>query len=103
MGRSTSLHLVPMAFVLFATTLVHTSLAGVILGRDDHHHHLGAPLLYLNETEIAMYHAPTPDSYYTIDWEGAGEPGARYPALMITHIILMSLAFFVVLPMGKVY
>lgn len=100
MGRSTTLHLVPMAFVLFATTLVHTSLAGVILGRDDHHHHLGAPLLYLNETEIAMYHAPTPDSYYTIDWEGAGEPGGRYPALMITHIILMSLAFFVVLPMG---
>ncbi|KNZ73834.1 hypothetical protein J132_09475 [Termitomyces sp. J132] len=46
-----------------------------------------------------MYHSPTPESYYTIDFEGAGE-GTRYPGLMMAHIIFMSLAFFVALPIG---
>jgi hypothetical protein len=97
-----------LVLALFAASLVHASmvqgdnlLIRDILRRDDHHHHKGGPLLVLNETEIAMWHGPTLDSYYTIDWEGAGEPGARYPALMMTHIILMCLAFFVVLPIGK--
>jgi hypothetical protein len=106
---SVSSRLASLAFALFAATLVHASLApsdallaGALLRRDGHHRHKGGPLLVLNETEIAMYHTPTPNSYYTIDWEGAGEPGPRYPALMMTHIILMCLAFFVVLPIGKV-
>lgn len=108
MRCSASRRPVPLAFALFAATLVHASLAqGVApltdaLLRRDGHHHQGDPLLVLNETEIAMYHTHTPDSYYTIDWEGAGEPGPRYPALMMTHIILMCLAFFVVLPIGKI-
>ncbi|KIM46022.1 hypothetical protein M413DRAFT_300680 [Hebeloma cylindrosporum] len=64
-----------------------------------HHAHKGAPLLVLNETEVTMHHAPTPPSYYTIDWEEEGYQ-SRYPGLMIFHGIFMSLAFFVALPIG---
>ncbi|RDB22739.1 putative membrane protein C3B8.06 [Hypsizygus marmoreus] len=77
-------------------------LAGEMLKRDGmhgHHNPHAAPLLQLNETEVTMYHAPTPESYYTIDWEGAGE-GTRHPGLILTHIIFMCLAFFVALPIG---
>ncbi|KAG5340994.1 hypothetical protein C0989_012368 [Termitomyces sp. Mn162] len=47
--------------------------------RDESHHHNShaAPFTVLNETEVTMYHSPTPESYYTIDFEGAGE-GTRY-------------------------
>lgn len=64
-----------------------------------HHHHSGAPLLVLNETEVTMYHAPTPPSYYTIDWDDEGHE-SRHGGLMIMHGIFMSLAFFVSLPLG---
>lgn len=107
MRCSASTRLVPLAFALFAATLVHGSIprgdgqfAGALLARDDHHH-ADTPLLVLNETEISMWYGTTPDSFYTIDWEGAGQPGARYPALIMTHIVLMSLAFFVLLPISK--
>ena len=70
-------------------------------GMHGHHGHHDAPLLELNETEVTMYHAPTPESYYTIDWEGAlaGE-GTRHPGLIVMHVILMCLAFFVALPVS---
>ncbi|KAJ7699940.1 hypothetical protein B0H17DRAFT_1047790 [Mycena rosella] len=69
--------------------------------RDEHgHHHAGAPLLELNETEVSLHHQPTPPSYYTIDWEDPEQASARHPGLIITHAALMSLAFFVFLPMG---
>jgi hypothetical protein len=67
--------------------------------RDGHNHHHHAPLLELNETEVTLYHAPTPPSYYTIDWEDEGYE-KRHGGLMIAHGLLMSLAFFVALPMG---
>jgi hypothetical protein len=72
-----------------------------ILARDGHSHHTShtQPLVELNETEILMYHAPTPPSYYTIDWEENTDK--RHPGLMISHAIFMSLAFFVALPMGE--
>lgn len=63
------------------------------------HHHHNAPLLVLNETELSMHHSPTPESYYTIDWEGAGG-GARHPSLIVMHAIFMCLAFFIALPLG---
>lgn len=66
---------------------------------EEHHHHNGAPLLVLNETEVTMYHAPTPPSYYTIDWEDEGYQ-QRHGGLMIVHGIFMCLAFFVSLPVG---
>jgi len=46
-----------------------------------------------------MYHSATLPSYYTIDFEDAGE-GVRYPGLMMAHIVFMSLAFFIALPIG---
>ncbi|TCD66945.1 hypothetical protein EIP91_000723 [Steccherinum ochraceum] len=70
--------------------------------RDGHgHHHMGAPLTELNETEVLMYHAPTPPSYYTIDFEGDGPLNEkRYPGLMGLHVLFMGLAFFGALPIG---
>ncbi|KAG6855000.1 hypothetical protein C0991_005929 [Blastosporella zonata] len=75
--------------------------ADVLFVRDGSHHHNShaAPLTELNETEVTMYHSPTPPSYYTIDFEGAGE-GVRHPGLMMAHIIFMTLAFFVALPIA---
>ncbi|KAL0070890.1 hypothetical protein AAF712_002111 [Marasmius tenuissimus] len=71
-----------------------------LAARDDHHHHQGAPLLELNETEVAIGHEPTPPSYYTIDWEEPEHASERHPGLMIMHGLFMSLAFFVALPIG---
>ncbi|KAF9057716.1 hypothetical protein BJ165DRAFT_1335162 [Panaeolus papilionaceus] len=64
-----------------------------------HHHHQGAPLLHLNETEVTLYHAPTPPSYYTLDWEDEGHEN-QHGGLIILHAILMIAAFFVALPIS---
>ena len=69
-------------------------------GHSHNHNHHEAPLLELNETEVSLYHAPTPPSYYTIDWEDEGYE-KRQGGLMIAHALFMSLAFFVALPMGS--
>ncbi|KAK7061601.1 hypothetical protein R3P38DRAFT_2830402 [Favolaschia claudopus] len=70
-------------------------------GGEHGHHHGVAPLLELNETEVTLYHSPTPPSYYTIDWEDSDQvPGSRHPSLIITHSVFMSLAFFGFLPMA---
>ena len=75
--------------------------ANVYGKRDGHsHNHHAKPLLELNETEITLYHAPTPPSYYTIDWEDEGYE-KRHGGLMIVHGLFMSIAFFVALPMGS--
>src|SRR5882762_4975805 len=74
-----------------------------LLSRDgEHSHHTShaAPLVELNETEVSMYHSPTPPSYWTIDIDDHDTDVSRYPELMILHGLLMSLAFFVALPMG---
>lgn len=65
-----------------------------------HNHHEEAKII-LNETEILLYHAPTPPSYYTIDFEDMTSGESRYPGFMALHIIFMSLAFFGALPVGK--
>jgi len=68
--------------------------------RDGDHHHMGAPLVQLNETEIAMSHQPTPPSYYWSDiMDTQGE--RRYPGLMAVHVLSMGFAFFGALPVGK--
>jgi hypothetical protein len=69
--------------------------------RDGHGQHAVAPVLELNETELALSHQPTPPSYYTIDWEDPEQAAARHPGLIIIHGLSMSLAFFVFLPMGE--
>lgn len=72
-----------------------------IAARDgaEYHHAHGAPLLMLNETEVTMYHAPTPPSYYTLDFEDEGYQN-HHKGLMIFHGLFMCLAFFVSLPVG---
>ncbi|TFK55829.1 cytoplasmic protein [Heliocybe sulcata] len=71
-----------------------------LIRRDDHahgHDHHAAPKTQLNETEILMWHQPTPPSYYTHDFE-SNDP--HHPGLMAMHILFMSLAFFGALPAG---
>ena len=85
--------------------LVQRSQEEALLRRDgdDHmhgHNHHEEPKIVLNETEILLYHAPTPPSYYTIDFEDMSSDEARYPGFMALHILFMSLAFFGALPMG---
>ncbi|PCH41301.1 hypothetical protein WOLCODRAFT_137309 [Wolfiporia cocos MD-104 SS10] len=60
----------------------------------------GQPLLVLNETEITMYHQPTPPSYWTIDLVDKLPGEHRYPWLMAVHVLSMSSAFFGALPAG---
>ncbi|KAL1739809.1 hypothetical protein HDZ31DRAFT_77340, partial [Schizophyllum fasciatum] len=70
--------------------------------RDEHGHghgHHVQPMLELNETDLLKDHAPIPPSYYTIDWEDEGYEN-RHPGLMMSHIVFMSLAFFVAYPVG---
>lgn len=64
-----------------------------------HGHGHGKPLLEINETMISMYHKPTPPSYGTHDFD---DPNAspKHPGMMGLHALLMSLAFFVALPIG---
>ncbi|KIJ20127.1 hypothetical protein PAXINDRAFT_68792 [Paxillus involutus ATCC 200175] len=64
------------------------------------HHHPGEPLTQINETEILMWHLPTPPSYWSIDIDDHDTNASRYPALMAMHVLFMSLAFFVALPVG---
>lgn len=73
-----------------------------VQSRDGHSHHSThvPPLLELNETELTMYHTPTPPSYWTIDIEDHDPDTSRYPGLIILHGLLMGLAFFVALPIG---
>nr|GAT54011.1 predicted protein [Mycena chlorophos] len=78
--------------------LAAVSTAQLIYPRDGHHHD-GAPLKELNETEVTLYHAPIGPSYYTIDWDDPVDP-SRHPGWLITHALFMSLAFFVCLPVG---
>ncbi|KAA1466252.1 hypothetical protein DENSPDRAFT_831039 [Dentipellis sp. KUC8613] len=68
--------------------------------RDGHSHHHDEPLLEINETEITMWHAPTPPSYYTIDIGNPSPDQHHYPGLMVLHVLSMCSAFFGALPAG---
>jgi hypothetical protein len=94
-----------MSFFL-VSVLATTNAAFALTPRDGAHrihhaHHHGAPLLELNETEVAMYHSPTPLSYWSIDIDVIDPDAARHPSLMVLHVLFTSLAFFVALPMSK--
>lgn len=60
-----------------------------------HHHSHAPPLVELNETLILLTHSPDPPSYFDYDQSDEGKP-----ALLYIHIVLMSFAFFVLLPLG---
>lgn len=64
-----------------------------------HSHGHGAPMLQLNETAILEKFGPDPLSYYAHDFQLEGEHGLG--GLMVFHIVIMSLAFFVMLPFGE--
>ncbi|KAI0824690.1 hypothetical protein BC628DRAFT_1322112 [Trametes gibbosa] len=64
------------------------------------HNHHAQPLLELNETELTMYHAPTPPSYFWLDIKQPPADEKRHPGLMGLHALFMSLAFFGALPIG---
>ncbi|KAI0921369.1 hypothetical protein AcW2_006361 [Taiwanofungus camphoratus] len=76
----------------------------MLITRDgDHDHHGGhhvQPVYDLNETEVTMFHAPTPPSYWTIDLVDRVPDQHRYPGLMVVHVLFMGLAFFGALPIG---
>jgi hypothetical protein len=67
-----------------------------------HGHGNAAPIVQLNETEILLYHAPTPPSYWSIDIDiDEPDPGnTRHPSLMAVHAVFMTLAFLGALPAG---
>jgi hypothetical protein len=65
------------------------------------HGHNAQPVTVLNETEVLLYHSPTPESYWTIDMDGVHPDEKRYPALMGLHVVFMSAAFFGALPAGE--
>lgn len=60
-----------------------------------HHHSHVPPLVELNETLILLTHSPDPPSYFDFDQSDEGKP-----ALLYIHIVLMSFAFFGLLPLG---
>lgn len=67
---------------------------------NDHMHSEAPAKLMINETDISLYHVPTPPSYGTYDLDDPPAAHGRYPGLMGLHAILMSTAFFVALPAG---
>ncbi|KAI6047315.1 hypothetical protein EDC04DRAFT_2622773 [Pisolithus marmoratus] len=90
--------------VLSLLLSLSSSVAARSLGlRDSSEHmhmHHGQPLTEINETDILLWHLPTPPSYWSIDIDGSGQSVSRYPGLMALHVAFMMLAFFVALPAG---
>lgn len=86
---------------LLSLALAPFTVAHSLGPRDDMHtmHH-GQPLTEINETEILMWHLPTPPSYWSIDIENPDPTVVRYPGLIALHVTFMILAFFVALPAG---
>lgn len=67
-----------------------------------HGHGHAAPLLELNETDILLYHEPSPPSYATHDFEDP-DVAHKYPYLMGLHVLFMGAAFFGALPVGTCF
>lgn len=83
-------------FAMFVLLLV-----GAVHASTGHHGH-SPPLQHINESDIALYHAPTPPSYWSIDVDSAALDPPVYPRpfLIALHALFLSLAFFVALPVG---
>jgi hypothetical protein len=70
-------------------------------GDHGHNHGNAAPIVQLNETEVLLHHAPTPPSYWSIDFDDPDPGNARHPSLMVLHSLFMMLAFLGALPAGS--
>lgn len=76
---------------------------------DSHAHsqktHHSQPLDELDEAEVLRHHPPDPLSYWAHDFEShsdnEGGSSGNWRGLMGLHVVGMSLAFFVLLPVGK--
>jgi hypothetical protein len=66
-----------------------------------HGHGNAAPIVQLNETDVLLHHAPTPPSYWSIDFDDPDPGNARHPSLMVLHSLFMMLAFLGALPAGS--
>jgi hypothetical protein len=110
---------IPSSADLFVRDLSYPDLTGrrgssvrdpspLLYGRDGDEHGHGhghghghmAPVVQLNESEILLYHDPTPPSYWTIDIDEHDPGKTRHPGLMALHALFMMLAFFGALPAG---
>lgn len=85
--------------------LVILALALAVAAQHDHSHsHHGEVKSKWDEEEYLKGSPPTPPSYWSEDTRmrmGSDEDlPARYPWLMVLHIVFMSGAFFVALPAG---
>ncbi|KAH9965713.1 hypothetical protein BC827DRAFT_1125327 [Russula dissimulans] len=65
-----------------------------------HGHGSAVPVVELNETEVLLYHAPTPPSYWSIDIDDPDSGKTGHPSLMASHALFMVLAFLGALPAG---
>ena len=83
-------------------------LALAVAAQHDHgpSHH-GEPKSEWDEEEYLRWNPPTPPSYWSEDTRMQMSPEeelpARYPWLMVLHILFMSGAFFVALPAGEYF
>lgn len=66
-----------------------------------HNHGNAAPVVQLNETELLLYHDPTPPSYWSIDIDDPDSGDKRHPSLMVLHSLFMMFAFLGALPAGS--
>ena len=83
-------------------------LALAVAAQHDHGHgHHGEPKSEWDEEEYLRWNPPTPPSYWSEDTRMRMSPDeelpARYPWLMVLHILFMSGAFFVALPAGECF
>ena len=82
------------------------ALALAVAAQHDHSHsHHGEVKSEWDEEEYLKSNPPTPPSYWSEDTRMRMNPDedlpARYPWLMVLHILFMSGAFFVALPAGE--
>jgi hypothetical protein len=80
-----------------------SELPGAYSSHQSQHRH-PQPLLELNETEVLLYHAPDPLSYWVHDFEsdhGESTGSSNWRGMMALHVVGMTLAFFILLPVGK--
>ncbi|KZW04447.1 hypothetical protein EXIGLDRAFT_599150 [Exidia glandulosa HHB12029] len=67
----------------------------------EHSHGHGAPAQALNESELLHSHGADPLSYIVHDlWPDVDRDSDAWPSLMVLHVVALSLAFFVFLPIS---
>ena len=84
------------------------SLAFAVAAQHDHSHsHHGEVKSKWDEEEYLKLNPPTPPSYWSEDTRMRMSSDealpARYPWLMVLHVLFMSGAFFIALPAGEVF